>query len=306
MKPLRALALAVVSAALVVAGSASGRAPARSASCSSFEGTVLIYEPRDSDSCGPFLAGMSVYKQETLRAGNPGSVTFHTNHIWQCVEQEGASDTLAPTRAIALRHRGGGTTWCRKKKTGKKITLVTPNARITVSDPTFGLKTVGRTTVVKVAEGRATVSNLRGGKATKVPEGFQVTVRGSQPPSRPAHLVLNPEDRRTVAFFRLSVLLSGPAQVAEWLEGHGERSAVVVADEPNAPRISSELKGFEVVRFSLDQATRDPKGVAAAVQRLHASTVVETGRYDTAIARSLARARAVLPTSVAILFVSAP
>ena len=61
-----------------------------------------------------------------------------------------------------------------------------------------------------------------------------------------------------------------------------------------------------MVRFSLVQATRDPKGVAAAVQRLHASTVVETGRYDTAIARSLARARAVLPTSVAILFVSAP
>jgi hypothetical protein len=306
----RILSAVLAAAALAAVAANTGSTPlAKRAACTAQEGRVEGWLTRAGHSCpGAIAVYLALFKTETVRTGNPGQLTFHTSHIYRCIELSGtagSADVILPTPAIALRHVRGRT-WCHRRRGDAGKTLTAVGAVIHTSGTIFGIDSTPKGSLIKASEGSvvvvATASRqrltLRAGRQAAIPTNGQLAF------SRP--LDLDPLDKQAVFFLHNNILSMGPTQPAEYLKARRETKVVLIAE--NASIAKSErarLPGVRVTTLTAAQANSDPGALTARVSATGAGTVLVAGDFDH-LQPTLHNVVAALPPEIAILFAYVP
>jgi len=296
-------------AVLGLAGLASSVALGRHAhelACSATWGAVDGYHVTARHCHTPVTVGAPIYRVDTLKTSPPsGTFDFHTPFLAQCHQGPGATDVIAPTAAIAIRHLAG-TTWCRHLITSSKTWLTTtpPHNVITVSGSILGLNTSARGTLVQIAEGTATISTPASPTPIVVQQGSQLFLPTGGVPGSPSPLVLSPVDQVTVKELQLNVIAMGSPQAAEHLQSRGETSTVVVGDtSESARREAALLPGVKVAILTADQVRRKPTVVTAQAAQLGAHSVITVGAFGAIEpAWEVMRTKSNLPEGTAVVY----
>jgi hypothetical protein len=253
-------------------------------SCARVEGAVLTHDPSAGRSCRRLVNdGADLYRVEQLHTGTPGSLSFHTNHLYRCIEfadTTGSADVLLPGPGIAVKHVRGKT-WCRHLASDPYRMLTAPGVVIRTSGTTFGIDSNGTGSTIKVAEGRVIAISRKTKRKVLVPAGYQVRVPKSGPPKRRRRLRPDGQDQQAMLFLTLGALPSGPAQVLGYLRANGQTSVVIVAeDSASAKNEAKKLPGITTALVTGAEVESDPSTPAGRADKIGAQTAVFVGAFE--------------------------
>ena len=288
-----------------LAASAVAHHQRRQACAAQNEGTVNGYLPTATHSCSSTITvGATLLTSEQLRTGTPGQLTFHTAHLYRCRESALSADQILPAPTIAILHLNG-TTWCRHAQGDPKTWLRLKNAVIQTNGTIVGLTASSKGSLVKLAEGGATVRSISGAQKVFVPQGTQLFITPSGLLRKPSRLVLTPDDKLAVAELQQDVVEMGAAQSSEHLRSRGERTAVVIGENRAIAAKEAEALHAKTALLTTDQVEADPGVVAEELKRFGAHSVFTAGSADALEpVWEVLRTKAALPDGTAVVYVA--
>jgi hypothetical protein len=307
---IRRIRLGATAAALLIAAGlaiASPIAARHATACTTSEGQILAYVPTAGHSCtGTVIVGLTVFRTETVRSGNPGQLTFQTQHLNRCIEfrdTKGSADVLYPSFDIAIRHLRGKT-WCRKRPGDAGKTLLAPGAVIHISGTVFGIDSTDQQSLIRVTVGSVTATSTATGQRVRIPAGFQALFPTAGPPEKPRRLSLDADDKQGSFFLSYDVLPIGRAQAAEYLKNHHESAAVIVGEDAKAGKLqAAALPRIRTRVVTAAQAAANPKLVIARARQIRAHTIIAAGTFA-ALEATLKALATTAPPDITILYVA--
>jgi ferric-dicitrate binding protein FerR (iron transport regulator) len=245
--------------------------------------------------------GRPLYRNERVRTGTAGQLTFSTKHLTQCRLGANSDATFFPRPNVALR-LDVGTIWCLQTP-GLGARIVTPTGVVKITGTLLGVETDRTTTMVKVADGDVVVLARSGiGPPAQLGAGSQVVVPKGAPADPVDGFEPTVEDEQAITALTLDAPEATLGQVRTAILKAGSAVGVIGETHTLVARAESKLASTKV-RFidwsSVDNFLADENGTAR-LPEAGVKVVVLVGSLDT-LAPAIQRLRDDLDTAIQIL-----
>jgi hypothetical protein len=263
---MRIVLLAAAAAALAAATGIHDTSASHAKKKCTKEGTIVSYlrTVRRTPCTKNVVGGAPLFRNERVRTGEAGELTFESKHLTRC-RIEGRSDaTFYPKPGVALR-LDAGRIWCEQTPgLGTKIVTKTSVAKITGT--LLGIETDGKSTVVKVADGEVTVLATSGlGEPAQLGAGSLVTVRKGEEPDDVDAWGPSSEDEQAITALTQDAPAATIDQVRKAIVKSGEGAAIVGETSALVKRTESKLSSTKVTFLtwsSVDSFLSDSEATA--------------------------------------------
>lgn len=279
------IALLAVAAAVLAAGAGTHDTSAgyvKKRKCTK-EGTIVSYlrTVKRSPCTKNVVGGSPIYRNERVRTGDAGELTFTSKHLSRCQIEAGSDATFFPKPGVALR-LDTGEVWC-DQTPGLGAKIVTKTAVTKITGTLLGIETDGTATTVKVADGDVVVLATSGlGEPAELGSGSLVTVPKGDEPGAVDAWGPSPEDEAAITALTQHAPAATIDQVRKAILKSGEAAAIVGETSALVKRTESKLSSTKVsflTWVSVDRFLADG-GATARLAESAVGVVVLVGSAD--------------------------